>query len=89
MVEKIKTDVDRLLLVSKLQKSSILAKYIGTFVSLLKSNVVNLHPFLSSLKFLNFWKQHFMYFGHKHVEIKPIFSHELATFLKYHMPICV
>ena len=28
-----------------------------------------------------------MYFGHKHVEIGPNCSHELATFLKYHMPL--
>ena len=26
-----------------------------------------------------------MYFGHKHVETVPNCSHELATFLKYHM----
>ena len=32
MVEKIKTDVDRLLLVTKLKKSSVLAKYIENFV---------------------------------------------------------
>ena len=28
-----------------------------------------------------------MYFGHKHVETGPNCSHELATFLKYHMHI--
>ena len=27
-----------------------------------------------------------MYFKHKHVEIGPNSLHELATFLKYHMP---
>ena len=26
-----------------------------------------------------------MYFGHKHVETGPNCSHELATFLKYHI----
>ena len=31
MVEKIQTDVDRLLLVSKLKKSPVLAKYMGEF----------------------------------------------------------
>ena len=31
MVKKIKTDVDRLLLVTKLKKSSILAKYINNY----------------------------------------------------------
>ena len=28
-----------------------------------------------------------MYFCHKHVETGLNFSHELATFLKYHMPL--
>ena len=28
-----------------------------------------------------------MYFGHKHVETGPNCSNELATFLKYHMPL--
>ena len=28
-----------------------------------------------------------MYFGHKRVETGPNCSHELATFLKYHMPL--
>ena len=28
-----------------------------------------------------------MYFGHKHVETGPNCSDELATFLKYHMPL--
>ena len=28
-----------------------------------------------------------MYFGHKHVETGPNYSHELSTFLKYHMPV--
>ena len=86
-LEKIKTDVDRLLLVSKLKKSSILAKYIRKFVFIIKTKVVYLHPFLSFLPFLKFRKQHFMYFGHKHVETGPNCSCELATFLKYHMPL--
>ena len=38
MVEKIKKDVDRLLLVSKLKKSSILAKYVGKFAFMIKTN---------------------------------------------------
>ena len=37
MVEKMKTDVDRLLLVSKLKKSLILAKYIGKYVFTVKT----------------------------------------------------
>ena len=28
-----------------------------------------------------------MYFGHKHIETGPNYLHELATFLKYHMPL--
>ena len=30
-----------------------------------------------------------MYFGHKHVEFRPSCSHELTTFLKYHIPLRV
>ena len=37
MVEKIKMDVDRLLLFSKLKKSSVLAKYIRKFVFTVKT----------------------------------------------------
>ena len=37
--------------------------------------------------FSNFGKKFFMYFGHKLVETGPNCSHELATFLKYHMPL--
>ena len=28
-----------------------------------------------------------MYYGHKHVETGPNCLHELATFLKYHIPL--
>ena len=38
IVKKVKTDVDRLLLVSKMKRSVILAKYIGNFFSLVKLN---------------------------------------------------
>ena len=40
MLEKIKTDVDRLLLVSKLKKISTLAKYIGKFVFIIKTKSI-------------------------------------------------
>ena len=40
MVEKIKTDVNRLHLLSKLKRSSILAKYIENFVLITKQKVV-------------------------------------------------
>ena len=87
MVENMKTDIDRLLLVSKLIKSSILLKYIGNFFSFSNPKVVYIRPFLSSLPFPKFWKENFMYFSHKRVETGPNCSHELATFLKYHMPL--
>ena len=67
MVEKIKMDVDRLLLVSKLKKGFryILLKL--DFFSTSNSKVVHLRPFLSSLSFTKFQKQNFVYFRHKHV----------------------
>ena len=86
MAKKIKTDVDRLLLVSKLKKRSIIAKYIGIFFSLSKPKVVYLRPILSSLPFPKFKKQYFMYFEHKRIETGTKCLHELATFLKYHIP---
>ena len=36
--------------------------------SISKLKLMYLRPFLSSLRFPKFWKQNFMYFGHKHVE---------------------
>ena len=67
MVEKMKTEVDRLLFVLIIRKNP---KYFvkPNFFSFLKSNVVYLRPFLSSLPFPKFWKKNFMYFEHKHVE---------------------
>ena len=53
----------------------------------MKPKVVYLRPFLSSLSFRKFWKQNFVYFGHKHVETGPNCSYEVATFVKYHMPL--
>ena len=69
MVKKIKTDIDRLLLVLIIKKNSwyILLKL--NFILILKPKVVYLRSFLSSLIFPKFGKQNFMYFGHKHVEI--------------------
>ena len=55
--------------------------------SLSKLKAVYLCPFLSSLPFLEFRKQNLMYFRHKHVEIEPSCSHELANFFKYQMPL--
>ena len=83
MVDEIKTEVDRLLLVSKLKKSSISQNISTNFFSLSSPKVVYLRPFLSSLPFPNFWKQNFMYFAHKHVETGPNFSLEISRFLKF------
>ena len=44
-IEKIKTGVDKLLLVSKMKKRSILGKYIGIFVLLSKPKVVKYYVF--------------------------------------------
>ena len=64
VVMKIKTDVNRLLLVLTMKKNFryILIKL--NFFSISKPNVVYLCPFLSSLPFLKFWKLNFMYFSH-------------------------
>ena len=59
--EKIELDVDKLLLISKVKKSSISAKYIGKVFSLLKSKIVYLRPFSSSLTFTKFCKKNSMY----------------------------
>ena len=54
MVEKMKTDVDRQDLVSKMKKSSILQIIWKFFFLLLKQKVVYLFPFSSSLPFPKF-----------------------------------
>ena len=67
MVEKIKTDLD-ILLVLKMKKK---VRYILTklnFFSISKPKLVYLRLFLSSLPFPKFWKENFMYFSRKHVE---------------------
>ena len=68
MVEKIKTDVDKLLLILKMKKNFqyILVKL--NFISISKPKVVYLRPFLSSLPLPKLLKQDFIYFSHKHVE---------------------
>ena len=67
-VEKVKTDVDSLRFVLIMEQK--FPKYFVklNFFSFLKPNVVYLLPFLTFLQFPKFWKQNFMYFGHKHVE---------------------
>ena len=59
-MRKIKADVERLLLVWRMEIGSILAKYMELFLSLAKSKVVYSYP--------KFRKQNLMYFGRKHVE---------------------
>ena len=68
MVEKMKTDVDRLLLILIMGKK--FPKYFVklNFFLFLKPNLVYLHSFLASPQFSKFLKQNFMYFRHKHVE---------------------
>ena len=87
MVEKMKTDVDEVLLVPKLKKGQIQQNILENFHLFSKPKVVYLHPFLSSLPFSKFWKPNLMYFGPKHVETGSNYSHELVTFLQYHMPL--
>ena len=81
MLEKIKKEVSRLLLVLKLKKISISVKYIGIFFLLTKPKVVYLSPFLFSSLFLKFWKQNFMYFEHKHAFEKNNFRFNQIFFL--------
>ena len=81
MVDKMKTDVDWLLLVSKMKKKVQFHQiYQPIFFSLSKPKVVYLRPFLSSLLFSKLWKQNVMYFAHKHVETRPNCSREIPIF---------
>ena len=75
MLEKIKTEVDRLLLCFKSEKNSILSKSIDIFFSFSKPKVVYLRLILPFLSFPKFWKQNFMYFGRKHAETEPSRAH--------------
>ena len=60
------------------------------FFILSKPKLVYLRPFLPFSQLSKFLKHNFVYFGHKHVETGPNCSHELDTFLEYHMPLsCV
>ena len=68
MVEKIKMDVGRLLLVLPIKKNFryILLKL--NFYSISKPKVVYLHPFSFYLPFSKFYKGNFMYLRHGHVD---------------------
>ena len=79
-------DVDKIHLVSKMKKRLISQNILEISFSLSKLKVVvYLRLFSSSLPFLRFQKQNFIYVEHRHVETGPNCSHDLATFLKYHM----
>ena len=83
IVEKMKTDVDRLLLVSKMKKSSILGKYIRDFLFIIKTK-----SSLSTSVFIFVTISQILKtkcYVHKHVGTGPNCSHELTTFIKYHM----
>ena len=68
MAEQIKIDADRLLLVLIMKKNLLINFVKLKFASFLKPKVVYLRPFSSYVTILKFWKQNFMYFGHKHLE---------------------
>ena len=68
MVEKIKTHVDRLLLILIMKRKFPIYFFKIELFLFSKLKVVYLRLFLSSLLFPKFKKQNFMYFGHKHVE---------------------
>ena len=57
------------------------------FFSLSKPELVYLVLFSSSLSFVEFWKQIFMFFGRKRVESERSFLDKLTCFLKYHIPL--
>ena len=89
MLEMIKTNVDRLLLVPKLKKSSILAKYIGECFLIVEtksslSPSVFMFSVISQILKIKFYV---LYFRYKNVETGANCSHKIAAFLKYHMPL--
>ena len=67
MVEKIKKDADRLLLVMIIINFRYILLKLD-FFSILKLKLVYLRLFLSFLTFPKFWKQNVMYCGHKDIE---------------------
>ena len=77
MVEKIKTDADR-----KIKKSSIVAKYIGTFFFLIKTKSSLSMYILIFSTISQILKTKFDVFRHKHAKTGPNCSHKLVTFLK-------
>ena len=68
MVEKIKTDLDRLLLILTMKKSFPMYSDGIELFSISKPKVVYFSPFLSTLPSQKFRNENPMYFRHKHVE---------------------
>ena len=85
MVDKIKTDANRQLLVWKILKSSILANSIRNLFFIIK-NKSSICPFLSSLSFSKFRIQNLMHFGRKYAETRPSCSQNLVTFSSIRYP---
>ena len=83
IVEKLKEEVDRQLLVQKIEKSSILAKSMQNIFLLSKPKVVYLRPFSSSLPFPKFWKQKLMYFGHNSLNLNKSNFHWLNQWFAF------
>ena len=77
-------NVDRLLLVSKLKKSSILAKYSENLFCIVKTKsslFTSVFIFSTISQILN--RKFYVLFRHKHVETRPNCLRKLDTFLKY------
>ena len=68
MVEKIKTEVDRVLLVLNMKKNfPIYFTKIELFLNFETESSLSI-PVLPYIPFFKFWKENFIYFKHKHVE---------------------
>ena len=75
-----KTNVDRLLLVSKLKKTSILAKYIGNLFFIVKTKSSISTSIITFSAISRIMKTKFyVLFRHKYIETGPNCSHELDT----------
>ena len=79
-------EVDEQLLVLKMKKIQFQQNLSEIFFSLSKLKAVHLHVFNFST-ISQILKTNYKYFGLKLVETDPSCSHELVTFLKYHMPL--
>ena len=87
VVEKTKMDVYKQFSVVENENTSILAKSVGTSFLLSNSKVGYWRLFLSSLPFLELREENFTYCGCIDAKTVARQSHELITFLKYHVPL--